>query len=111
MSKTVPAIRILEGEVISPRGKKVATEVRRLNGWKGDARLYRLSPPIEGDEDQHYHHLIVSAAVTPDHGPETFIFAADAAGEVLDWCELPGSFRGSLDHEAALSGAGYDIEG
>jgi len=37
-------------------------------------------------------------------GPETYVFAADDHGVVTDWCELAGSFTGSLDHDKAIAG-------
>ena len=58
-----------------------------------------------GDE-----YVVVSAADVMYSGPETYIFGADENGEVVDWLELPGSFRGKLDHVAALEGAGYEVE-
>ena len=93
-----------------------ATFVRNIIGWRGDAKLYRVAPPVsygydsdadgaEGTTD----HVIVSAARVPFSGPETYIFAADAAGKVINWAEMPGSFRGDLDHEAALKGAGWVV--
>ena len=83
-----------------------ATMVKKLGGtWTGDARLYRLTPPLD---DAAY--VVVSATNAMFTGPETYIFPADASGEVIDWLELRGSFRGGLDHAEALSGAGYVIE-
>jgi hypothetical protein len=79
---------------------KTATFVRNLTGYTGDAKLYNTT-------DQGY--LIVSAVVVPYTGPETYIFPADEDGEITDWLELDGSFRGGLDHEAALVGAGYTL--
>ena len=84
---------------------RTATLVRKkVDGWCGDARLYRLSEPLEG-----HTWIVVSAAVAPFSGPETYIFGTDAHGKCLDYYELPGSFRGSLDYKAALKGAGYAI--
>ena len=80
---------------------KTATFLRKVPGFD-DARLYRLDPPLEGER-----HVIVSATVVCD--PETYIFAADEYGEVTSWDELPGSFRGALDHAEALLGAGYEV--
>jgi hypothetical protein len=98
-----------------------ATFVRQLGGkdWRGDARLYRMDPPIEyeywtddpsSSENSEAGYVVVSAIVSEISGPETYIFPTDGNGKVLDWCELPGSFRGRLDHAAALQGAGYDTE-
>jgi hypothetical protein len=86
-----------------------ATFVRRLTGWTGDARLYRVEPPLEG-----YALVVVSATVVPFSGPETYIFGAKPDAEtasdvVADWGELAGSYRGGLDHETALGNAGYSL--
>lgn len=80
-----------------------ATLVRKLSGYAGDARFYRLDPPLDEGE-----HVIVSAAQTHS-GPETYIFPATPDGEVADWGEIHGSIRGRLDHAEALRGAGYEI--
>lgn len=84
---------------------KTATRltVNRGRDFSGDARLYRLSEPLEG-----HTHVIVSA-VASVYVTETYIFPADESGEVTDWGELPGSFRGDTDHEQALNNAGYDV--
>jgi len=77
--------------------------VRELMGYAGKAVLFRCEPggPLPD-------HVVVSAVVVWGC-PETYIFAADPNGEVTGWGELPGSFRGSLDHETALRNAGYEI--
>lgn len=86
---------------------KVATQVdRRVRGMAGDARLYRLNEPLSG------HLYVVVSAV--DERPayrvhETYIFGADHTGKVTDWGELPGSYKGGTDHEAALRNAGYEV--
>jgi len=33
---------------------------------------------------------------------ETFVFPADSNGKIISWTELPGSFRGDLDHKKAI---------
>lgn len=68
------------------------------------AALYKLAPPLDGNE-----FVIVSAAEVPYTGPETYIFPASEDGQITDWRELDGSFRGGLDHAEALAGAGYQI--
>lgn len=80
-----------------------ATFVEDITGWRGDARLYRLSEPYEYGEE-YVTHVIASAVNAAFSGPETYVFAATATGNVIDWCELPGSFRGGLDHERAIAG-------
>lgn len=81
-----------------------ASAVRKLRGFRGDARLFELSEPLNG-----YSMVVVSASDVPYSGPETYIFGADSAGEIDSWIELPGSFRGALDHVAALEAAGYEV--
>lgn len=86
---------------------KTATEVReqRRTSRVGAAwRLYQLSEPLEG----HYY-VVVSANNVPYSGPETYIFGADSSGDISDWGELHGSFRGDMDHDAALKKAGYEV--
>lgn len=93
--------------------KKIATPVGgRLDGFTGDARLYKLEPPIEqkdwdGTLVATHEFVVVSAVSVPFTGPETYIFPADAGGNVVDWGELDGSARGHMDHSLALSDAGY----
>jgi hypothetical protein len=90
-----------------------ATFIKVLDGYTGIARLFKCDPPINGaswNGTPKFDFVVVSAAVTPDHGPETYIFGADKDGEILDWSELDGSFVGGLDHERALKGAGYEVE-
>jgi len=81
--------------------------------FKGEAWLYRVEPPApygwSGEEKTEY---LVASAVSMPFGtltPETFIFPADATGKVLDWGELPGSFRGEMDCDRAIREAGYTI--
>ena len=96
---------------------KTAQFVRQLDGLMGDAALYLLNPPLKGwewedDEDskaESYEYVVVSAAVAPFSGPETYLFPSNAEGEVTDWGELPGSHKGRLSHAAALKRAGYRI--
>ena len=85
------------------------TFVRKLPDWRGDARLYKLSEPVGYDRDCETgkyagttDHVAVSAADVMFSGPETYVFPADAEGEVLDWGAMDGSFRGALDHERAI---------
>lgn len=80
-----------------------ATFVRNIEGWKGDARLYKLSKPYHTYDGDDVDHIIVSAVIAYS-GPETYVFPATADGEAVDMLELPGSFDGSLDHEEALLG-------
>jgi len=90
-------------------------EITDAREWNGDARLYKLSVPMVAYSwlDQRTiecEYVVVSAANVPFSGPETYIFGCDANGNVSDWSELEGSFRGGHDHNAALEAAGYDVK-
>jgi len=92
---------------------KTATFIKKLDNFSGDARLYRLSEPVNywGDDYPfvNTNFVVVSAVVGPFSGAETFIFPSDEHGKVLDCRELDGSYWGGLDHEKALKNAGYSI--
>lgn len=102
---------------------KTATfiKMKQMSGTDVQQRLYRLSEPIVGYSrynsetneydlpGETYTYVIVSAAMVAYSGPETYIFGADETGHIVDWSELPGSFRGALDHDAALRDAGYEV--
>jgi len=97
---------------------KTATYIKKMVKWTGNANLYQLSEPMEydkpwDDEDEtpakKTSYVVVSAANALYSGPETYIFATDKDGEVLDWGELDGSYRGGLSHEIALQNAGYSV--
>lgn len=93
---------------------------RQREAARGEQRFFYLDPPLplegyDSSEDADYDSVpfvIVSAAEVPYSGPETYIFTADPYGRIASFSDLPGSFRGALDHERALRGAGegYDIE-
>jgi len=80
-----------------------------------EQHFYKVDPPMEsrswykGDKIKKFDYVMVSAAVVPFGGPETYIFGCDEEGTVLDWGELKGSYQGGLSHEEALDGAGYKI--
>lgn len=88
---------------------KTATLVRKINGWQGDARHYRLSEPLEDYDGNKHNDVIVSAVVALYSGPETYIFPATPDGQVVNYGELDGSFQGGLDHVRALTNAGYEV--
>lgn len=81
-----------------------------LPGFRGTVNLYKLDVPLRSNwTDASYEYVAVSAADVPYSGPETYIFGADENGEIADWADLHGSFRGALDHAQALRNAGYEI--
>ena len=70
--------------------KIILKRLKTLDNWKGDAAVYELSEPLDGNA-----HVVVSAVdvdpsagFTFDTGPETMIFGSDAEGNVQDWAEL-----------------------
>lgn len=79
-----------------------------IRSMRGDANLYRLSEPLQGN-----YFVVVSAVNDERFGSypivETYIFGADSNGKVTDWGELFGSYKGGTDHAEALRGAGYEI--
>jgi hypothetical protein len=97
---------------------KTAEYIKALDGWKGDARLYKLSEPMEYEkpwdndgspaQQKQTEHVIVSA-VYAFSGPETSIFPADKDGDALNMAKLDGSYRGGLSHSEALRRAGYSV--
>lgn len=104
---TAVAYGIVRVQMWRETSEPVATFVRkldRLEGVVGDARLYHLDPPTADG-----HEFVLVSATSFMGTEETYIFPAMSNGEVTDWLELEGSFRGGRDHSRALSGAGYTI--
>ena len=64
---------------------------------------------VDREREHATDHVIVSAVVAMFSGPETYIFPANDKGEITDWGELDGSFKGDLDHAQALRNAGYEV--
>lgn len=97
--------------------EKIATRLKdRLPGFSGHAALYELNPPLveerEWDEEEprrEHRYVVASATYVMFSGPETYLFPADEHGTVTSWSELPGSFKGDLDHAEALERAGYRV--
>lgn len=83
------------------------TKVRDLTGFTGHAALYELSEPVGYDMDwdtettsKETCFVVISAADVMFSGPETYIFAANSDGEIVNWSELDGSYRGELTMKA-----------
>jgi len=93
---------------------RTATFVRTIQGFRNRAELFRLSEPVTvakpGDTRTTLFVIVSAIAWTADFRvPETFVFPADESGQVIDWDELPGSFRGACDIDRALRAAGFDV--
>lgn len=92
-----------------------ATPIKNLPKWKGDATLYRLDPPFNYEhQPEPIEYVVVSAVDLAHYGAEkeTYIFASDGSGLEINWEDLPGSFKGGMNHAKALSGLGegYEIQ-
>ena len=68
------------------------TKIRPLDGFSGDAALYRL-------DDGSY---VIASSTSTYCPPETLVFPSNQNGEVTSWNEIGGG-RGYLDHETALA--------
>ena len=85
--------------------KDVSAEFTEMAG------VYQLDPPLKDYEDEEAFEFVVVSAISCafDHGgSETLIFPSSVDGDILDWGELPGSQRGTMDAAAVLATAGYD---
>ena len=79
--------------------------------------IVELPNPIGYDRDwdtgeitKETKYVLVSAVNVMFSGPETYIFPCDKEGNVLNWGELDGSMRRTLDHEKALRNMGYELK-
>ena len=94
-----------------------AVFLRNLDGFTGHASLYKLDEEIgycadwnePGKFAGYTRYVVVSATDVMPGGPETYIFPADEDGNVLNWQEMTGSYRGGLDHAEALRRMGATI--
>jgi hypothetical protein len=87
---------------------ETATFIKKLEGWRGYAALYKLSKSIEDYAGEKYDYVIVSA-IRNEMAHETFIFPADKDGKAISMGELKGSMQGTTSHAQVLREAGYEI--
>jgi len=75
---------------------------RKIKDVNNHQILWEVLPRIEGNK-----YVITSTSNVQFTGPETYMFAADEKGNIIDWGELPGSYRGKLDHKKCFESIGY----
>lgn len=93
---------------------KTATFIKAINSEFDepayrDQKLYFLFPPLCSNSSHMYSYVVVSAISSSLIDPETYIFPSDEDGNVLNYEELTGSYRGGICHETALYAAGYTL--
>lgn len=90
--------------------KKAAYLFQIRTAHSVDARVFVVSPPLDGHQFVRVSASNFGATFLQDRSdPETYIFPCTPDGEVIDWAELDGSYRGGLSHARALEYAGYVI--
>jgi len=77
---------------------------RKIKNVNDHQILWEVLPRIDG-----HKYVITSASNVQFTGPETYMFASDENGNIVDWCELPGSYRGELDHKKCFEYINYKI--
>ena len=82
--------------------------IKDMNNFRGEAKLYEVSPNISFGDNENTKFIIVSK-IDNEFGQETYIFPANEDGEIKDYCELSGSQKGYISHEEVLRDAGYEI--
>lgn len=78
---------------------KVAYKIKELSNNK---ILWEVMPRIDGNK-----FVITSTTNVQFSGPETYMFASDEKGNIIEWCELAGSYRGGLVHKTCFENIGY----
>jgi hypothetical protein len=81
--------------------KKCAYKIKDLPDNK---ILWEVMPRIEGNK-----YIVTSAVDVSFSGPETYMFAANEKGKIINWSELDGSHRGSMDHKKCFENINYSI--
>jgi len=84
-----------------------------LTNFNGHAALYKLSQPVSYGYDDAAgttEFVVASTADVMFSGVETYLFPADAEGNILNWGELDGSMKGETSHEVVLGSAGFTLK-
>lgn len=79
--------------------EKIAIKIKDVSD---NQILWEVLPRIEG-----HKYVITSTSNVQFSGPETYMFPANEKGTIIDWCELPASYRGGLNHEKCFEDIGY----
>ena len=99
-----------------------ATFIRNLErNFQGDERLYRVDSPVEYVDQYDYeidrpyknrvtHYLVVCADEDMFSDPEVRIYPSDEQGNILCWYSRGGPCRGGINHDEALTRAGYAVQ-
>ena len=77
---------------------------RKIKDVNNHQILWEVLPRIEGNK-----YVITSVSNVQFTGPETYMFAADEKGNIINWGELPGSYRGELNHQKCFENLDYKI--
>lgn len=94
------------------KAQRVHPQPEALKEWISDAVLYQLSEPVEWEGVENSgktRWVIASAVIAPLSGAEVYLFPSNPNGEPLSMLEMPGSLRGTLQHEKALLSAGWEV--
>lgn len=86
---------------------KIAEKIKNLDGWNGQASLYKLSEEVNWEDGNKTSYVIASSVNAMFSGPETLIFPATEDGTCLSYHEIAG-YRGGYDHGVAFDMLGYD---
>lgn len=84
---------------------KKAIQLKWIDTEVGTRALFQLSPPLETERGV-FDHVVVSA-LDVGGDPHTFIFPANAEGEISSFSELSGT-KGKRDHWTILQEIGYE---
>ena len=98
ISNGVTKIVVVERLVMN-KVNKAAYKIKQLSSSK---ILWEVMPRIDGNK-----YVVTSVSNLARLGEETYMFAADEQGNIIDWSELEGSYRGEQDHHNCFKNIGY----
>lgn len=90
---------------------KTATLIKEnLEGFAGEASLYKVNPPMEDWEENMHKYVICSTVYSMCTGLETCIFPANKKGKIVSFEDLEGSERGTSSHKKVFKNVGYKLK-